>query len=170
MEQVILVDFEDCPLGTCEKLEAHEKGLLHRAFSVFLFREDSVLLQKRAKDKYHAPSLWANTCCSHPRLEETVQQAAHRRLKEECGIEGVHLQEVGHLLYRYAFDNGLIEFEYDHLFVGEYDGSFEANLAEIAEMEWVQVDVLQQQMLQEPARFAPWTIMTLPLVLAYLKQ
>jgi isopentenyl-diphosphate delta-isomerase len=120
-EYVILVDPTDQPVGRMEKMEAHEKGILHRAFSVFLFNEKGeTLLQQRASTKYHSPLLWTNTCCSHQRDGESNAQAASRRLREELGIELApdRLNDVFSFVYRAEFDNGLTEHELDHVLVG----------------------------------------------------
>ena len=117
-EQVILVDQQDREIGVAEKLEAHRKGKLHRAFSVFLFNaKDEMLLQQRAAEKYHSGGLWTNTCCSHPRPGEPTEAAARRRLREEMGIS-CNLNKAFDFIYRAEFDNGLIEHELDHVFIG----------------------------------------------------
>ncbi len=107
-------------------MDVHRKGLLHRAFSVFLFDGDRLLIQRRAAGKYHSAGLWANTCCSHPRVGETLQEAAAKRLLLECGIEKVTLREAGRFVYRAVFSNGLTEYESDHVLVGEYAGMLAA--------------------------------------------
>lgn len=118
MEEVILVNEKDEPIGTMEKLEAHQKGALHRAFSVFLFNpKGELLLQRRALHKYHSAGLWTNTCCSHPRPGEETSAAAHRRLKEEMGMEA-DLRFMTSFQYRSEFENGLTEHEFDHVFIG----------------------------------------------------
>jgi isopentenyl-diphosphate delta-isomerase len=118
IEEVILVDANDKAIGSMEKMEAHEKGLLHRAFSILLINEKGeMLLQQRAIEKYHSPGLWTNACCSHPRPSESNLDAAHRRLQEELGMS-VELKEIFHFTYRAEFDDGLIEHEIDHVFLG----------------------------------------------------
>ena len=120
---VILVDENDNKLGLMEKLKAHEKGVLHRAFSVFLLnKSNELLLQKRAFSKYHSPGLWTNTCCSHPRDNETVIEAANRRLVEEMGISS-SIKPLLSFIYKAEFDNGLIEHELDHVVIGNFNGS-----------------------------------------------
>src|ERR1700744_2758864 len=117
-EEVILVDEADVQLGTMEKIEAHRKALLHRAFSVFIFNsKGEMLLQQRAAEKYHSPGLWTNACCSHPRPGEETQAAAMRRLMEELGFT-LELEKIFDFTYRSEFENGLTEFEFDHVFVG----------------------------------------------------
>ena len=122
MPDVILVDQADRPVGRMEKQEAHRKGLLHRAFSVFLLDGSKLLIQRRALDKYHCGGLWSNTCCSHPAPGEPVLSAAERRLDEELGIKNARLRELDTFLYRAAFPNGLAEHELDHVLLGEYSG------------------------------------------------
>ena len=136
-EQVILVNEKDEPIGLMGKMEAHEKGLLHRAFSVFVFNsKQEVLLQQRAACKYHSPNLWTNTCCSHPRAGETNQQAGERRLQEEMGLQ-VPLREVFSFIYKAPFDNGLTEHEYDHVLVGYSDAQPQINPEEVASWKWL---------------------------------
>src|SRR5580658_4397934 len=120
-EEVVLVDESDQPVGVMEKMEAHRRGLLHRAFSVFIFNSrGEMLLQQRAPEKYHSAGLWTNACCSHPRPGEDTREGAVRRLKEELGFT-THLEKLFEFTYRSEFDNGLTEFEFDHVFIGVYD-------------------------------------------------
>lgn len=158
MKKVILVDMNDREIGTMEKMEAHEKARLHRAFSVFLFQGNQVLLQKRASSKYHCGGLWTNTCCSHPESGESVTDAAFRRLQEELGIQVDELREVHSFVYHHAFDNGLTEFEYDHVLVGEYDGSWMENPEEVDEVKWVDIDELKEDIASNPKKYTPWFI------------
>jgi len=155
-EQVVLVDTTDRAIGVMDKLEAHRKGILHRAISIWI--EDGhgrVLLQQRAASKYHSPLLWANACCSHPREEESLQNAAARRLKEELGI-CCHLERQFSFIYQAAVGQGLIEHEFDHVFFGIYDGPFSLNLNEVSAVQWVDFDWLQQALLQQKDMFAAW--------------
>src|SRR5690348_5807899 len=120
MEQVVLVNEEDQEVGTMEKMEAHRRGVLHRAFSVFIFnKQGEMLLQQRAQEKYHSGGLWTNACCSHPRPGEEVSEGAGRRLVEELGFE-TELQPVFNFVYKANFENGLIEHEFDHVYFGTY--------------------------------------------------
>ncbi len=168
MNEVILVDFDDCEIGTMEKMEAHEKERLHRAFSVFLMQDGKMLLQKRASDKYHCGGLWTNTCCSHPRPGEETKTAAVRRLKEELEItvEPEELKEVHSILYRYPFNNGLTEFEYDHLFVGAYHGTWVENPEEVDAVKWVEIEWLKKDIVEHAEKYTPWFIIALKEVLA----
>ena len=131
LTQIILVDEQDNALGACEKLEAHRKGLLHRAFSVFIFnRKGEMLLQQRAMNKYHSGGLWTNACCSHPAFGEAISDAVQRRLQEELGF-ATHAEKLFDFVYRAEFDNGLIEHEFDHVFSGEYEGVIRCNPDEV---------------------------------------
>ena len=155
-EQVILVNEKDEPIGLMGKMEAHEKGLLHRAFSVFVFNsKQEVLLQQRAACKYHSPNLWTNTCCSHPRAGETNQQAGERRLQEEMGLQ-VPLQEVFSFIYKAPFDNGLTEHEYDHVLIGYSDAQPQINLEEVASWKWLSLEAIKEDILQAPERYTAW--------------
>ena len=153
---LILVDLDDRETGRGEKADVHQRGLLHRAFSLFLFSGDRLLIQRRAAGKYHSATLWANTCCSHPRAGETLPEAVIRRLEQECGITGVPVREAGSFVYRASFPDGMTEYEYDHVFIGEYDGPFNPDPEEIAEMQYVPLAVLKQDMLDHPGRYAVW--------------
>lgn len=167
-EQVILVDENDRPVGTAEKLHAHHEGLCHRAFSVFVFKDStkqSILLQKRAKEKYHSPGLWTNTCCSHPRPGEETILAAERRLKEELGIM-VKLQNIGQFHYIARFDNGLIENEFDHVLTGILDDQpILPNPSEVEEYQWITLEQLQEKLAAYPDQFTPWLKQALAIVI-----
>ena len=155
-DELILVDIDDRETGHGGKLAVHQQGLLHRAFSLFLFDGNRLLIQKRAAGKYHSAGLWANTCCSHPRSGETLQEAVIRRLGFECGIKNVEVREAGSFIYRACFDNGLTEYECDHVFTGEYNGPISPDPDEIAELCWVELDVLKRDMLEHPELYAAW--------------
>ena len=155
-EKVILVNEKDEPIGLMGKMEAHEKGLLHRAFSVFVFNsKQEVLLQQRAACKYHSPNLWTNTCCSHPRVGETNQQAGERRLQEEMGLQ-VPLQEVFSFIYKAPFDNGLTEHEYDHVLIGYSDAQPQINPEEVASWKWLSLEAIKEDILQAPEQYTAW--------------
>lgn len=155
-DKLVLVNLDDEETGYEEKLAVHERGLLHRAFSVFLFNGDWLLIQKRAAGKYHSAGLWANTCCSHPREGENLMEAACLRLMTECGIGNVELTEAGSFLYRSTFANGLTEYELDHVFVGSFDGEPVPNPEEIEEMKWISLADLKADMKDHPERYAVW--------------
>ena len=156
LEYVILVDEIDQEIGTMEKQEAHEKGLLHRAFSVFVFNENKeLLLQQRALTKYHSAGLWTNTCCSHPRIGETIEQAAHRRLMEEMGFD-CELSTKTSFIYKAAFENGLTEHEFDHVLVGSFNGEINFNPTEVKNFKWINLEELQIDLLQNNQNYTAW--------------
>lgn len=168
MPDVILVDQADRPVGRMEKQEAHRKGLLHRAFSVFLLDGSKLLIQRRALDKYHCGGLWSNTCCSHPAPGEPVLSAAERRLDEELGIKNARLRELDTFLYRAAFPNGLAEHELDHVLLGEYSGLVRPDPMEIAQVRWIDLEELQRDLQAFPQWYTPWFPPALTLVLRHL--
>lgn len=156
MEQVILVNEHDEPLGLMEKMEAHEKGILHRAFSVFLFNDQhQLLLQKRALSKYHSGGLWTNTCCSHPRENEEVLDAGNRRLKEEMGIQS-QLNNVFSFVYRAELDNDLIEHELDHVLVGTFNEAPQPNPEEVADWKYIDLEDLAADIRINPTNYTAW--------------
>ncbi len=162
VEEVVLVDQHDNPVGTMEKMEAHKKGLLHRAFSVFLFNsEGEMLLQQRAADKYHSAGLWTNACCSHPRPGETIEAAARRRLIEEMGISAA-VQPLFQFVYEASFDNGLREHEYDHVLVGTINGAVPFNPDEVAAVQYASMNELQARLHREPDQFTAWFRLAFP--------
>lgn len=156
-EQVILVDANDRELGLMPKLEAHEKALLHRAFSVFVLNsKNEVMLQQRAAHKYHSPLLWTNTCCSHQRPGEGNVEAGTRRLHEEMGFS-VPLKDLFHFIYKAPFDNGLTEHELDHVLIGYYEGEPNINPDEVAAWKWMDIDALRLDMEANPELYTVWT-------------
>jgi isopentenyl-diphosphate Delta-isomerase len=156
-EQVVLVDEKDQVKGYMGKLEAHQKGLLHRAISVIIFNsEGEMLIQQRAFTKYHWAGIWSNTCCSHPRKDETFQQAAERRLYEELGIRTPLTEEFQFIYKAYDDLSGLTEWEYDTVFTGVYDGQFEFNKEEVAEVRWMQIDELLADIEENPDQYSFW--------------
>ncbi len=156
METVILVDRKDNSTGTEEKMKAHEEGVLHRAFSVLVFNKDGeLLIQRRALTKYHSPGMWSNTCCSHPRPGEKTIDAAHRRLKEEMGFD-CELKEAFSFVYRAGFGNGLTEHEYDHVFIGRYDGEIRPSPEEVSEYRWISIEQLKEEIRKNPEGYTPW--------------
>ena len=155
-EYIIRVDEFDHELGSIEKLEAHKKGILHRAFSILVFNsKNQLLLQKRNRNKYHSPGLWSNTCCSHQRIGETLQEAIARRLVEEMGFT-CELEEIFHFVYRTEFDNHLMEHEFDHVFVGYYDGEISINEDEVERFKWVTLEELKEDMRTNPQLYTFW--------------
>jgi len=156
LEHVILVDELDNELGLMEKIEAHKKGKLHRAFSVFVFNEKGqMLLQQRAFSKYHSGGLWTNTCCSHQRRGESNVDAAKRRLQEEMGFV-CDVEKIFDFTYYAALDQGLIEHEFDHVFVGHYNEDPLPNPDEVAGFKWMTFDEVDDDMKQNPALYTAW--------------
>jgi len=155
-DSVILVDEQDRVLGEMPKLEAHEKGVLHRAFSVFIFNDKGeTMLQRRADSKYHSPGLWSNTCCSHPRMGETNIQAGERRLLEEMGFT-VPLKESFSFIYKAKFGNGLTEHELDYVLLGKYNGQPKLNSEEVSEWKWATLEGLSDEIKQSPHLYTFW--------------
>ncbi|MFZ6024849.1 MAG: isopentenyl-diphosphate Delta-isomerase [Bacteroidota bacterium] len=164
MEQVILVNEQDEVLGVIEKMKAHEKGLLHRAFSVFVFnKKQELLLQKRAIAKYHSGGLWTNTCCSHPRLGEPTEAAAIRRLQEEMGFT-TDLIKAFSFTYNASFENGLTEHEFDHVFIGSYEGDIIINKEEVESYAYRSLEEVASLLEQEPHTFTAWFHIAFPKV------
>lgn len=167
---IILVNENDEPIGASEKLEAHQLGKLHRAFSIFIFNsKGELLLQKRASSKYHSGGLWSNTCCSHPRVNEDTLSAAHRRLQEEMGLD-CDLKEVHRFVYKIKFDNGLTEYEYDHVLVGKSDEAPKLNLEEVEDWKWVKLSQLCEDVKNNPENFTSWLKICLNDVLAKILE
>lgn len=167
MEQVILVNEHDIATGTMEKMEAHEKAVLHRAFSVFIFNaQGHMLMQQRALTKYHSGGLWTNSCCSHPRPGENTQDAAMRRLREEMGFE-TDLQKVFDFVYRAPFDNGLTEYEFDHVFVGYFDGNIEVNSEEVNNYAFMSMTDIAAAIDDRPEMFTAWFHIAFPKVMEW---
>lgn len=165
-ETVILVDENDLEVGTMDKLEAHQRGLLHRAFSIFIFNDNrEMLLQQRALDKYHSSGLWTNTCCSHPRQGEKTIDAATRRLMEEMGISS-HLTECFQFTYKADVGGGLTEHEFDHVFTGYYDGIPEINPEEVASWKYTSVEFLKIELKLNPHSFTAWFKLAFEQILA----
>jgi isopentenyl-diphosphate Delta-isomerase len=153
---VILVDKKDKEIGTMEKIEAHKKGLLHRAFSIFVFNSDNeLLLQKRADSKYHSPGLWTNTCCSHPTPNSTIEKDIHERLKDEMGFD-CELKKSFTFIYRAEFDNGLTENEFDHVFIGHYENNPKPNEKEVSDYKWLSLDKLKKDIIDNPNIYTYW--------------
>ena len=157
-EQVILVDEQDNPIGLMPKLEAHQKALLHRAFSVFILNsKGELMLQQRAKHKYHSPGLWTNTCCSHQRDGETNTQAGKRRLQEEMGFS-TQLKEVTSFIYKAPFVNGLTEHEFDHVLLGYYEDDPVINPDEVSSWKWMPIEEVKNDIGQNPDLYTVWFV------------
>lgn len=163
---VILVDEQDRPQGTAPKLLAHQQGLCHRAFSIFVMRkadhEQEVLLQQRQHTKYHSPGLWTNTCCSHPAPGESILDAATRRLEEEMGLTLSLFKEVGQFHYTAKLDNGLVENEFDHVLTANWAGEMiQPNPSEVADYRWMTLSALRADLSAHPERYTAWLALAL---------
>ena len=172
-DQVILVDHKDNPVGVCEKLHAHQQGLCHRAFSIFIVSTShpkKVLLHKRAHSKYHAANKWTNTCCSHPQPGQNMLANAKTRLAYEMGIDCGTLYHAGSHLYHHQFENGLIEHEYDHIFCGEIalDTPINPHPDEVSAHLWIGIPKLNQWLTKHPQQFTPWFAATWQQIQKYL--
>ena len=171
MDDLILVDIFDNKIGTLDKASAHAKPILHRAFSVFLYNGNKMLVQKRAKGKYHSGGLIANTCCSHPRTDDILGDAA-TRLKFEVGIKvkAIDLKELFSFTYITKFNENMYEYEYDHVIVGKYDGEYKINEDEVGELKWIDIDKLALDMVKNPQKYASWFLICAPKVIEYIKK
>lgn len=168
MNQVILVDHNDNAIGIMEKMEAHEKAILHRAFSVFIFDDSGrMLLHQRAIQKYHSGGLWTNACCSHPSPGEETENAAHTRLSFEMGFD-TELTSAFSFVYKTDFDNGLTEHEYDHVFIGKYKGSIHPNTDEVQSFDFFTPADIQTQIETHPHTFTSWFKIAFPKVVEYI--
>ena len=155
-EQVILVDEKDNQVGLMPKMEAHEKALLHRAFSVFIFnKKGELMLQQRAANKYHSPLLWTNTCCSHQREGESNLEAGKRRLMEEMGFV-TELKEVFSFVYKAPFDNGLTEHEFDHVMIGSFEEKPNINKEEVEAYKWMSLEDVKSDITNNPKEYTAW--------------
>jgi len=158
MEEIILVDEKDNPIGYEEKIKAHENGgKLHRAFSIFIFNfKGKMLLQLRSKKKHHFKGLWTNACCSHPRKGEELENAVHRKLKQELGFD-TYLKEIFSFVYKATdSESGLTEHEFDHVFVGEYNGEPNLNPEEADDCKWMNTDKIKKDLEKNPKKYTPW--------------
>ena len=174
-DALVLVDGLDRQIGEATKERAHREGLLHRAFSIVLTRENTdgeveICLAQRAFSKYHSSGLWANSCCSHPRVGDELEDACFRRLGEELGCTAKGLTEIGSFVYRAEFPDGLVEFEYDHVFVGEIEGVPQPDPCEVEQVRWVTVDGVARELAECPERFCAWAFTVLSLALAYIER
>lgn len=166
---VILVDEQDVQTGTMEKMEAHQKALLHRAFSIFIFNDKGeMLLQKRADRKYHSAGLWTNTCCSHPKPGEDTLTAATFRLQEEMGFNS-KLTKAFDFIYKVPFDNGLTEYEFDHVFVGSFGGEIVPNTEEVSDYCYKPIEEIKTSILSHPQKYTEWFKIAFPKMETYLQ-
>lgn len=170
VEDIILVNERDEQVGTMEKIQAHRSALLHRAFSVFIFNgRGEMLLQQRAPGKYHSGGLWTNACCSHPRPGEPTLDGAVRRLREEMGFDTA-LEKLFDFTYKSAFDNGLTEHEFDHVFAGVYNGSIVPNKAEVNDYCYKSMTDIKESLLLQPGKYTVWFHIAFPLVEDWLNN
>lgn len=161
-EKVILVNGDDDMVGVIDKMEAHRQGLLHRAFSIFIFnRKGEMLLQQRALTKYHSAGLWTNACCSHPLPGEKINDAAQRRLMEELGFE-TDLEKIFDFTYKAEFENGLTEHEFDHVFAGEYEGELSVDPAEVKDFCYKEISEIKKMLETHPQKFTAWFHIAFP--------
>ena len=166
---LILVDENDVPTGTMEKMEAHQKAMLHRAFSIFIFNsKGDMLLHQRASNKYHSPGLWTNACCSHPREGQQTIEAAEIRLQQEMGFT-IPLKKAFDFTYKAALDNGLTEHEYDHVFIGTYDGDIQPDEDEVKDFCFVNMSEIRSAIQSHPQKYTEWFKIAFPKMEAYLK-
>ena len=155
-QKVVLVDTNNRRIGVEEKIKAHKEGKLHRAFSIFIFNsKGELLIQQRAETKYHSGGVWSNTVCSHPKPNETYFEATHRRLKEEMGFD-CKLKKSFSFVYNAGFQNGLIENEYDCVFIGKYDSEPKPNQKEIMDHKWISIEKLKQDIASHPNKYSVW--------------
>lgn len=169
-QKVILVNEQDQAIGTMEKMEAHQKGLLHRAFSVFIFDgKGKMLLQQRAAEKYHGGNLWTNACCSHPYPDEENGEAAERRLKEEMGFH-TPLMEIFSFTYCAQVENDLIEHEFDHVFAGQYDGDIHPDPKEVADYTYLSLEQIKERLERHPEKFTSWFLIAFPKIEEWWKE
>lgn len=167
VQEVILVNGHDEPVGVMEKMEAHRKGLLHRAFSVFIFNsKGEMLLQQRAAEKYHSGGLWTNACCSHPFPGENTDQAASRRLREEMGFT-TPITKIFDFTYRSEFQNGLIEHEFDHVYAGTYEGPFHPDRSEVKDFCFKSLEAIEDSLKSHPDKYTSWFHIAFPRVKAW---
>jgi isopentenyl-diphosphate delta-isomerase len=170
LQEVILVNEKDEPIGTMEKMEVHQKGLLHRAFSVFIFdSKGRMLLQQRAEGKYHGAHLWTNACCSHPFPGELAEEAANRRLREELGFTTT-LHKIFSFTYHAPVENNLIEHEYDHVFAGEYEGEVSPDKNEVADYRYEEMEQIKKAMQLQPGKFTSWFQIVFPKIEEWWKE
>lgn len=167
---MVLVNEQDEPHGSMDKMEVHQKGLLHRAFSVFIFNtKGEILLQQRAEKKYHSGNLWTNACCSHPAPGEDVSTAAQKRLHEEMGFS-VPLTKVFSFIYKTEFDNGLTEHEYDHVFTGLYESDIKPNPSEVQDYCYMSPGAITESIESHPQKYTSWFKIAFPKILAHREK
>jgi isopentenyl-diphosphate delta-isomerase len=169
-QEVILVNETDEVVGSMEKMEAHRKALLHRAFSIFIFNNrGEMLLQQRAKTKYHSAGLWTNACCSHPNPGEETGVAAMRRLNEELGFT-TELEKIFDFIYRAEFENGLTEYEFDHVFIGTFNGIIHPDSNEVSDYCFKSIEEISNSLESHPSKYTDWFRLAFPKVIIWMEQ
>lgn len=163
--KVIVVDIFGNKKGEMEKLEAHKKGVLHEAYSVFILKDNQMLIQKRAKNKYHSGGLWSNACCSHPQLEENIFENIKRKTFDELSIEIENLNFEFSFIYRNKFDNNLIEYEYDNVFTAQTNSLIKFNPDEVEKVKWVDLEDLAQDLEKNPQKYSYWFLISCPKII-----
>ncbi len=168
-QEVILVNEQDEQVGTMDKMEAHRRALLHRAFSVFIFSsKGEMLLQQRSQNKYHSGGLWTNACCSHPLPGETTMEGAERRLREELGFT-LALNKAFEFIYKTVFDNGLTEYEYDHVFIGQYEGAIYPDPEEVSDYCYKSIEDIRISLSSHSHKYTEWFKIAFPKIEYYLQ-
>lgn len=169
--KVIVVDIFGNKKGEMEKLEAHKKGVLHEAYSIFILKNNQMLIQKRAKNKYHSGGLWSNACCSHPQLEENIFENIKRKTFDELGIEIENLNFEFSFIYRNKFDNNLIEYEYDNVFTAQSNSLIKFNPDEVEKVKWVNLEDLAEDLEKNPQKYSYWFLIACPKIIKkYIKK
>jgi len=168
-DELVLVNIDDEQIGTATKETAHKLALLHRAFSVFVYNENKMLLQRRSIHKYHSGGLWSNACCSHPRNGKKLNVSVDNRLMEELGIR-CPVQECFSFTYFSQYSEELFEYEFDHVFIGKYSGKIDFDPEEIEETMWIEIPKLKQWMQKEPRHFSSWFLIAAPRVIKILEE
>ena len=169
-DEILLVDLNDNVIGIIKKTDAHLKPRLHSAFSVFIFHDGKLLLQKRNKNKYHSGGLWANSLCSHPRANMSFDESVKSRAKFELGIENIEYKELFKFVYMTKFNENLYEYELDHVLLSNYSGEVEFNPEEIEELKWIKLEDLEKDLVENPQNYASWFIICAPKVIEMLKK
>lgn len=169
MDSIVLVDLDDNEIGFASKSDVHKGGKLHRAFSVFIYSGSRMLLQKRASEKYHSGGLWANACCSHPRRGEALDDALHRRMHQELGID-CKVEKLFDFIYFQKYSDVMFEYEFDHVYAGQFSGSIDFDPDEIEDIRWIEFDELKEELLGNPSKFAAWFLIAAPRVIKILES
>ena len=168
-DALILVDYKDRQIGSCDKETAHREKKRHRAFSVFIYHGNRMLIRMRNPQKYHSGGLWANACCSHPRLGEELTEAVERRMMEEIGVS-CGVEELFSFTYFTKFSDRMYEYEFDHVFLGDYDGKILPDPEEIAQVRWIELEELKRELTECPEQFSSWFLIAAPRVIEEIEK